>query len=112
MAAKTLSAKDLAEKLETDAKTLRRFLRKRGMGVGQGNRYEIDSTSVNRLKKDFAKWVAEEAAKKAAREAEKTRKADNKVTDDEIAEETHEDNEEEPTESDLQDIQAEEAEEL
>jgi hypothetical protein len=108
--AAALSAKDLAEKLGTDAKTVRRFLRKREMGVGQGNRYEIDPKSVTRLKRDFEKWAKEEADKKAKREQEKSRKSDTKaesVPDDVIAEETHEDNDAEPTDSDIEDIEDE-----
>jgi hypothetical protein len=110
--AAALSAKDLAEKLGTDAKTVRRFLRKREMGVGQGNRYEIDPKSVNRLKKDFGRWTAEEAEKKARREAEKARKVDTKAETVEEVEVTETDDQPEPTDSDIENIEAEQAEEI
>lgn len=122
MAEKTLDAKTFAEKLGTDSKTARRFLRKQGMGVGQGNRYDIPVGSVKRLKAEFVKWQKDEAAKKAARDDKATKaKSDEKVnpvTDEEIAEETHEDNDgksdpdPEPSEDDMQAIEDEEVPEV
>jgi len=117
---KTLTASQFADKLGTDPKTARRFLRAQGMKVGQGNRHAIPTTSVKRLKAEYTKWAKAQAEAKAAREAEKAKQA-NPVTDEEIAEETHEDNEPEsdtsdeqaePTVEALSDIEAEEAEEL
>lgn len=110
---KTLDAKSFAEALGTDAKTARRFLRKQGMGVGQGNRYEIPAGSVTRLKKAFAKWQKDEEAKKVAREnkaaAAKTDKDDEAA---ETAETVEAPQAEEPTEQDIADIEAEEVNEV
>lgn len=107
--AAALSAKDLAEKLGTDSKTARRFLRKQGMGVGQGNRYEIDPRSLNRLTKEFKKFQVAEAEKKAKREQEKV-KSDKATTKSETVDPVESDTDAEPTDKDLEDIQAEEPE--
>lgn len=59
MAAKAdpLSAKEAAAQLGTDARTLRKFLRKRSGLVGQGNRWEIDPKEIKALKKEFDEWA-------------------------------------------------------
>nr|WP_090340987.1 hypothetical protein [Mycolicibacterium malmesburyense]CRL70669.1 hypothetical protein CPGR_01673 [Mycolicibacterium malmesburyense] len=62
----TLSTKALAERLGTDPKTLRVFLRATSQGVGSGSRYTFANKDVAPLKAKFTKWTAErEAAKKA-----------------------------------------------
>lgn len=68
-----LSTKDVAEKLETDAKTLRVFLRAIKHGVGSGKRYEFTAKDVAGLKAKFTKWQAErEPAKATPKEAKST----------------------------------------
>lgn len=67
-----LSAKDVAEKIGTDTKTLRVFLRASDdyRAVGSGCRYSFTAKDVPNLKGRFAKWVTErDAAKKAKDEA-------------------------------------------
>lgn len=112
MAEKTLTAGQFAEKLGTDGKTARRFLRKQGMGVGQGNRYEIPTSAVRRLSAEYRKWAKAEAEAKAAREAEKAKKAESDTQDEkaESVDSPEADTADEPTETDLQDIEDEPAE--
>ena len=59
MATKTepLSAKEAATELGTDARTLRKFLRKRNGLVGQGQRWAIDRKDIKALKKEFDAWA-------------------------------------------------------
>ena len=60
-----LTAKAVAAKLETDPRTLRKFLRSNDSGierVGKGNRYEIEAKAVRSLKVKFDRWVAAKAA--------------------------------------------------
>jgi len=55
----TLSAKQVATKLGTDAKTFRRFLRSSACTVepvGQGGRYEFSTKDLEPLKKQFLGW--------------------------------------------------------
>ena len=60
---KTLSAKELAQELNTDGRTVRKFLRAvvRAAGVenpGKGSRWEIDRKDVRKLRTHFNRWVA------------------------------------------------------
>lgn len=56
----TLSAKEAAQELGTDARTLRKFLRSKAQDViepvGQGKRYSISRSEVKKLKKAFLAW--------------------------------------------------------
>lgn len=62
----TLTTKAVAERLGTDAKTLRVFLRATSQGVGSGSRYAFTAKEVAPLKAKFTQWTAErEAAKKS-----------------------------------------------
>lgn len=62
--AKTATAKELAAEFGTDPRTVRKFLRKQGMGVGQGARYSLDARTVRSLRSKFSKWdEARNAAK-------------------------------------------------
>lgn len=70
---KTLSTRKVAEKVGTDPKTLRVFLRATSQGVGSGKRYALPAKEVAKVKKEFATWEAE---RKAAREAAKEAAAD------------------------------------
>lgn len=58
---KFITPKELAEKLDTDPRTLRKFLRsnarKNGIETpGKGSRWEIDSKTVPTLRKGFKVW--------------------------------------------------------
>lgn len=64
-----LSAKEAAAALGTDARTLRKFLRKRSGLVGQGNRWEIDPGEMKTLKKEFDAYVSGQKAEKAEKAA-------------------------------------------
>jgi hypothetical protein len=59
----------LAASLETTPRTLRKFLRAEGMGVGKGSRYALPSSKreVNALQKRFITWSE---ARSAAAEVE------------------------------------------
>ena len=61
-----LTTKSVAEKLGTDPKTLRVFLRATSQGVGSGSRYAFTAKDVAPLKAKFTKWVADREAPKAA----------------------------------------------
>lgn len=59
MAAKMLTATQVATELGTDPKTFRKFLRSDASGidrVGQGNRYEIPAAKVRSLTKAYKGW--------------------------------------------------------
>lgn len=88
----TITPKELATRLDTDPKTVRKFLRSPeglDMKVGKGNRWAIESNQVRGLKSRFAKWNADRLAAiaEARRErAEAARDAANdaEVTEDEV----------------------------
>lgn len=60
----TLTTKAIAEKIGTDPKTLRVFLRATSEGVGSGSRYAFTSKDIAPLKAKFTKWLTEREAKK------------------------------------------------
>jgi len=67
-----LSASDVAEKLGTDAKTLRQFLRADGTykpvtAPGGRGRYAFSAGDVAKIRPLFKKWVAERAASRKAK---------------------------------------------
>lgn len=77
--ANTLSAKEVATKLETDARTLRKFLRSdaksKGGKVGEdtpgkGGRYSFTAAEVKSLRKKFSAWEKANAARKAEKETD------------------------------------------
>lgn len=76
MAAKTMTATELAVELATDPRTVRKFLRSpQGTGkVGKGHRHEIKAGQLKSLRTRFAKW-------EASREAEAKAKAEAATTD-------------------------------
>jgi hypothetical protein len=67
----TITVKDLAETLDTDARTTRKFLRSVTPkdAPGKGGRWEIERKSVASYKKQFAKF-AQAAAERAAKATE------------------------------------------
>lgn len=58
-----LSAKEVAQKLDTTPRTLRKFLRsdEKVESPGKGGRYALAATQVNALKKRFDAWSAQRA---------------------------------------------------
>lgn len=65
-ATKTMTTADVAAKLGTDGRTLRRYLRSTKQGVGTGKRYEFDAAGIADLKKGFVAWRKEVEGEKAA----------------------------------------------
>jgi rubredoxin len=63
-----LSTREVADKLNTDPRTLRRFLRSLEKGVGTGSRYGFEPQQVGNLKKQFNAWQKEREAQAAAKE--------------------------------------------
>lgn len=62
--ATTITPKEFAAKLETDARTARKFLRSitpKDEQPGKGHRWAIEAKKVASLKKQFNAWVAERA---------------------------------------------------
>jgi hypothetical protein len=59
-----MTTTDIATELATDARTLRKFLRSEGRGVGKGSRYALPSTKrdIASMRKRFDAW---DAARKA-----------------------------------------------
>lgn len=110
-----LSAKEVAEKLDTDAKTLRKFVRKTikdaGGTIGEdtpgkGGRYAFEAKEVSNLRKLFRTWEATEAKARAERAAKRAAEkaaaeANSDTEDDESAED--EDIEEDETDDDVED---------
>lgn len=86
-----ITPKELAKRLETDAKTVRKFLRSDASGVaadapGKGGRWSIDSSNVRSMRKAFGKWNADRLAAIAdakAKAAEDARNAAATTEDDE-----------------------------
>lgn len=74
-AAAKLSARQAAEQIGTDAKTLRRFLRENDSytNVGSGGRYSFTQREVTSMAKAFASWNVDRP-KKTAPASEKTAK--------------------------------------
>lgn len=69
----TLTTREVADKIGTDPKMLRVFLRATRHGVGSGKRYEFTAKDVAGLKAKFTKWAAErDAAKKSKGEQAKS----------------------------------------
>jgi hypothetical protein len=65
----TMNTTEIATELETDGRTLRKFLRDfYGDGkavVGKGSRYQIEKRELRKLRKGFADWTAARAEKAA-----------------------------------------------
>jgi len=62
----------LAAEFETTPRTLRKFLRSAGLGVGKGSRYSLPTSKreVNAMKKQFDSWSQERAAEAETAEPE------------------------------------------
>jgi hypothetical protein len=70
-----LTTREVADKIGTDPKTLRSFLRASSdyEAVGSGSRYGFTAKDVPALKTKFTKWTKDRAASKVEREAAKAR---------------------------------------
>jgi hypothetical protein len=68
-----LTAKAAATKLGTDARTLRKFLRKKQGTVGQGQRWAISADDLPALKAEFDTWA--KGARSTEPKADKAPKA-------------------------------------
>ena len=114
MATKTepLSAKEAATELGTDARTLRKFLRKKNGLVGQGQRWAIDRKDLKALKKEFDAWASGAAASKADKATKETKGKTTPVPDDEIYGDDDADELEDFTALDVNEDELEELEEL
>lgn len=72
----TLTTAQAAAELETDGRTLRKFLRSvtpKDEQPGKGSRWEIPGTKthMNKMRKQFNEWSAKQAQEKADRAAAK-----------------------------------------
>lgn len=62
----TLTPKEIAVKFESDARTVRKFIRQDTGKVGKGHRHAIDSKSLKSMQKRFDAWNAARVAAKDA----------------------------------------------
>lgn len=101
----TLTAKQVATRIGTDAKTLRKFFRSPAStveAVGQGGRYEFAKEDLPKIKSEFEKWNTTKpvrAPKGSAKTSAKPVPAS--AVNDEIDEDELELDDEEPTAEDL-----------
>lgn len=75
-----LSAKEAATAIGTDARTLRKFLRKKAGKVGQGNRWLIDPDDLDDLKQEFEASLRSSKSDDADEEEEKPKAKKTKKT--------------------------------
>lgn len=73
-----MNTREAADKLNTDAKRLRRFLRADNTyrNAGHGGRYEFTEKDIPTLQKRFAKWAGADDAKKKKPAPEASAKSD------------------------------------
>lgn len=107
MAAKTepLTPKQLALHLETDARTVRKFLRSKHGKVGQGKRWAISGTKkeLTQISKDFEAWRASNARPIKDKVSATEPEVDDSITEELDIESELEDLD--PTFEDLEDIE-------
>jgi len=98
-----LTAKQVATKVGTDARTLRKFFRATDIldNAGRGGKYEIDAKEVPAIKKAFKVWEKDEVKKAEARAAAKAEKAAAKAAKAEAAEEAEDEG---PTDEELSEL--------
>lgn len=67
----TMTTAEIAATLDTTPRTLRKFLRSEGAGVGKGSRYALPASKrdLTAMAKRFAAWQEAVAAKKASNES-------------------------------------------
>lgn len=111
----TLTAKQVATRIGTDAKVLRKFFRSPAStveAVGQGGRYEFAKTDLDKIKQEFETWQSGNKARGSKRSSGKApapTRADTKVVE-EVDDELELDDEledTEPTAADLEDLELE-----
>ena len=74
----TLTTAEVAERLETDAKTLRKFFRSDACDVepvGQGRRYVLTAKQADKLKSKFDSWAASKPARETKPASETGKKS-------------------------------------
>lgn len=83
-----ITTREAADKVGTDPKTLRVFLRASTdyEAVGSGSRYSFTAKDIPTLKSRFNKWEKERAAAKQAKADAAAIVADQATTDEDIAE--------------------------
>lgn len=54
----TLTPKELALRFDTDARTVRKFLRSEDIHAGKGQRHAIEAKTVKSLNRRFNLWIA------------------------------------------------------
>lgn len=80
-APKSLTAREVAEAVGTDPKTLRRFLRANDSykSPGSGGRYSFTQKDVAPLKRAFVKWVADKPTRTAPQTSKKSAQTSSKT---------------------------------
>lgn len=53
---KTYTPAEFAAEVDSDPRTVRKFLRAEGISVGKGHRHAIEAKSMRSLKSKFTKW--------------------------------------------------------
>lgn len=61
----TLTPKELAVRFDSDARTIRKFLRSEDIRVGKGHRHAIEAKQVKSLQKRFDAWIEAKGSKDA-----------------------------------------------
>lgn len=112
MTAESLSAKEVARELGTDARNFRKFMRAttpKEDQPGQGNRYAFDVDEVPELKAKFQEWTQPKPKKEKEPKPDPGPAAeelfDEELLFDEIGDEEEE---EEPSDDELEEIEASE----
>lgn len=89
--ADTMTPAEFAVEVDSDGRTVRKFLRSitpREDQPGKGSRWSLPTTKreVNRLKKQFAEWSAKQAEERAQRAAQAAEEARSQVeeTEDDV----------------------------
>ena len=83
----TITAKEFAAKVDSDGRTVRKFLRNEFGTVGKGARWAIESKQVRSLESKFTKWNDARLAKMQDEEVSDPDDLpdDDEMTDDEVA---------------------------
>lgn len=103
----TYTAKQIATRIGTDAKTLRKFFRSAHSTVtpvGFGGRYEFDKDDLPKIKQEFDGWKSNASKRGRPRVAPVIEESDDSVEIDDIDEELEELDDEEPTDDEINDL--------
>lgn len=106
----TLTAKQVATRLGTDAKNLRKFFRSKASTVepvGQGGRYEFNASDFGKIKAEFDAWNSTKRTRTPGTGRTKTKDAarERQAQVEEVEVEELELDDEEPDEDELDDIE-------